>query len=292
MKVPVHITNLAVLVTALLSAPACDASNEHVFPTGSGDGDAADIDGGDDAGGDADTDADTDTDTDADTDSDTGTSTGTEDCDSILTATIRDFSVAHPDFQAFWGTLATTGIVEQQLGADGKPVYAHIGPYGDPQQTTSEANFDQWYNTVPGVNWEFPVEIPLTEDANGVWTFASAAFFPVPANQGSGAEDPQYPDNFHFTTEIHTEFEYKGGEVFTFTGDDDLWTFINDRLVIDLGGLHPALSATVVLDDVAAGLGLQIGQTYKMDVFHAERSTDESNFRIDTTIECFQTIVE
>ena len=31
-------------------------------------------------------------------------------------------------------------------------------------------------------------------------------------------------------------------------------------------------------------LGLQIGQTYPLDVFHAERHTVESNFRIDTTI--------
>ena len=31
------------------------------------------------------------------------------------------------------------------------------------------------------------------------------------------------------------------------------------------------------------------GQTYPMDIFHAERHTNESNFRIVTTIECFIT---
>jgi fibro-slime domain-containing protein len=95
------------------------------------------------------------------------------------------------------------------------------------------------------------------------------------------------PHNFHFTTEIHTRFTYRGGERFTFTGDDDLWLFINDRLAIDLGGLHPQLSATVDLDASAAALGLEAGETYPMDIFHAERHTDASNFHVETTIDCF-----
>ena len=32
-------------------------------------------------------------------------------------------------------------------------------------------------------------------------------------------------------------------------------------------------------------LGIEIGQTYPMDIFHAERHTNQSNFRIETTID-------
>ena len=86
--------------------------------------------------------------------------------------------------------------------------------------------------------------------------------------------------NFHFTTEIHTSFQYTGGETFTFTGDDDVWVYINKKLVIDIGGVHGNTSANVKLDD----LGLTPGLVYNLDVFHAERRTVGSNFRIDTTI--------
>jgi fibro-slime domain-containing protein len=202
-------------------------------------------------------------------------------CGTVLKATIRDFSFSHPDFEVYSGNTAYKGLVLPDLGPDQKPVYAHPGP--TPQTSGPEA-FAQWYNDVPGVNHTFQVDLPLTEIQPGLYQFADNTFFPI---DGLGFGNEGQPNNFAFTTEIHTQFSYNGGEVFTFIGDDDVWVFINNKLALDLGGLHPQLTDSINLDAQAASLGITPGQSYPMDIFHAERHTNESNFRIDTTIACF-----
>ena len=199
-----------------------------------------------------------------------------------LSGVIRDFQASHPDFEFIIDV--DPGIVLPDLGADGKPVYA--GQAGNPTTNGQEA-FDQWYRDTPGINIPIPLTIQLTPDASGVYSYSNPAFFPID-DQGFGNEGN--PHNYHFTFELHTTFTYKGGEVFTFTGDDDLFTFINGKLGIDLGGVHGAMSQTIDLDAQAAALGIQPGKPYPLDFFFAERHTSESNFRIDTTIGSLVTV--
>ena len=202
-------------------------------------------------------------------------------CVTALPATVRDFRAEHPDFEDFTSETGLKGLVESTLGADMKPVYAGAGATA---QTAGPGPFAQWYNNTPDINIAFAVDIPLMEVKPGLYSYENHAFFPI---DGEGWGDEGQPHNFHFTTEIHTTFDYQGGEVFTFIGDDDLWLFINGELAIDLGGVHPELTGTVDLDAQAVALGINIGGTYAMDIFHAERHTVDSNFRIDTSIQCF-----
>ena len=210
-----------------------------------------------------------------------------------LYAAVRDLKMGtitggHPDFETAPSTATPiTGIVESTLGADGKPVYANpsdaivtaAGLHG-------QTYFDQWYHDTSGVNMTYLLALKLGT-LNNIPTFAASrsngggltdsSFFPL---DGAGFGDQGQSHNFSFTTEIHTAFTYNGGETFTFKGDDDVWVFIDKKLVIDLGGRHAQLQGSVQLDT----RGLTKGQVYDLAVFHAERHTSESNFQIQTTL--------
>ncbi len=243
-----------------------------------------------------------------------------------LTALVLDFKQmnvegGHPDFE-HWKNPATAGTVASVLGSDRKPVfgggkkitkewkdaqgrpiaksvYENFPLPGDkkgatdneaPIPFTGAAQFNKWYNDVPGVNVSTGVTLKLKRQADGSYLFDDkldpvygplGGYFPID-NQLFGNSQANAAHNYHFTTEIHATFTYDAdaSQVFQFTGDDDVWVFINDQLVIDLGGMHSAKMQYLEL----ARLNLVDGKTYTLDIFHAERHTNASNFRFQTNL--------
>jgi fibro-slime domain-containing protein len=199
-----------------------------------------------------------------------------------MRARVRDFKREHPDFEHIVNGRVVTGIVSPLLGSEHKP-----SVNASTALSNGVMRFEDWYADRDGVNLPFEVDIQLRGAGDGRFVFDSSAFFPLD-DKGFGKE---YLDhNFHFTTEIHTRFTYRAGDQFTFVGDDDLWLFINGRLAIDLGGVHGREEKSVSLDQRAGELGISPGTSYPMDIFHAERHTGSSNFRIETTIACIEPV--
>jgi fibro-slime domain-containing protein len=229
--------------------------------------------------------------------------------EAAIPVTIRDFVAAcgdgsrladdqggtapfgHRDFECFNEGL-DLGMVEGDLDADGKPVRVDNG------STHSDASFAQWYRSDLDYNRPIAQEFVLPSIGGGAYQLDSTSLFPI-NDDGFVVEDCngspceiRHRDgedlgdmNFHFTTEVRFWFEYDGTEVLAFSGDDDVWVFINDRLAVDIGGVHSRESGSVDLGDsqVASDLGLAIGGTYEAVVFHAERHTTRSQYRLTLT---------
>jgi fibro-slime domain-containing protein len=83
---------------------------------------------------------------------------------------------------------------------------------------------------------------------------------------------------------MDAKFIYEPGQEFFIRGDDDIWIFINNQLVIDLGGNHMPAPGYVKLDTITKPAKLVEGQEYPIKIFFCDRRGPGSNMRIATNM--------
>lgn len=87
--------------------------------------------------------------------------------------------------------------------------------------------------------------------------------------------------NYGISMKVQAKFEYVRGQYFEFLGDDDVWVFINNKLVVDIGGVHDRRNGAVDLDT----LGLVEGKEYTFHIFYTERYKYQGNFKMRTSMD-------
>ena len=206
------------------------------------------------------------------------------------------------------------GMVERELGPNGVPVRSS----NFPKNCEITDHLDYWFlpeeiigsdgNTYTNATCR-DLELTLTDD--GFWFgqknkespekglfFLDDFEYLYTADSTGSIPNPMYDKidggatigthNYGFTMKIQAQFEYVPGQYFEFLGDDDVWVFINNKLVVDIGGQHTQIEGKVRLDTIGQNNPadkLVPGETYSFHIFYAERHKDESNFKMRTSMD-------
>ncbi|ABC33469.1 conserved hypothetical protein [Hahella chejuensis KCTC 2396] len=191
----------------------------------------------------------------------------------MLTGTIYDHVIADADFEDSISGLAT-GMVSSTLGADGLPDYIGAGGYGG---VASAASFDHWWTDSHGSK---AVSLELADIGGGLFSYSDSSFFPI---DGELAGNEGLSHNYHFAMHLKGTTTFKSTDSFSFTGDDDLWVYVDGKLMMDLGGVHGPVGSSFSGADLLA-MGLLEDVVYDLDIFFAERHTSLSNFHVTTSL--------
>jgi len=161
-------------------------------------------------------------------------------------------------------------------------------------------------------NTVIPAKLVFSHTNSGIYKFESSKFFPLVSGNPTwisetnrankvifnGTSPTVLPGqswksngskgntNYSYTMELVTDFQMGPDLTFSFRGDDDVWLFINNRLVnsVDIGGIHEKQDGSVNLNTLRTSHNLQDKSTYKMHLFYCERHSDDANILITTNI--------
>lgn len=220
-------------------------------------------------------------------------------------------SVANIAFESCSGVI--DGLVQSTLDSTRRPVLTERGK----TCFISENLFGQLFKATENVNETSCADVSLKINEANRWAYDSGlqgGFFPMESTDPAllmpgtkplpaartkrSAEGPEGwsvgPEEFgtrnqHFCMESHTAFGYMPGQQFSISGSDDIWVYIDGKLAIDLGGIHPTAKGSVELDSFEGEHGkLEAGKSYTLEIFSCNRNTKQSDLKIETSIVSYQ----
>ena len=188
------------------------------------------------------------------------------------------------------------GLVEYYLSDD----YLPIGVGGELTPNRGVTDIARWFTGVDGKSKSYPGTIELKYSSNSAeFWFTSKEFYPLDRADFSVADFVNNDGHNHlFTMNFAVPFTVllNGNESFRITADDDTFVFLDDKLIIDMGGIHEATTGKMTINEngevytsvlgedfAYSGVNLESGDGTMVRIFHADRDARDSVFEIDFT---------
>ena len=185
------------------------------------------------------------------------------------------------------------GLVGYELGEDHFPVF-NAG-----QLTTNRGLGDatRWFQTVEGKSASYLGTLGLKfEVAGSDFYFHRDEFYPMDEVKFSEGDSVNRDGHNHlFTMSFAIPFTalLNGQEQMEITADDDTFVFVGDKLVIDMGGVHDAMTGRFAIhkdgevyassgnEEMAyTGVKFNSGDSPMVRIFHADRDAADSMFSV------------
>jgi fibro-slime domain-containing protein len=177
-------------------------------------------------------------------------------------------------------------VASQWRDSGGRPIHPSLydaalgdsaGSWGgaDDGAINSVNSFRQWFRDVPGINASnaFGLEFELDE-STGHWVYDEDKHVKTNKAIIGGGSNSNF--EYSFALDLDVTYHAGDGDFIEVSGMDDMWVFIDGKLVADLGGVNHSATMFVPLDR----LGLTDGEQYEVKIFMTERIKQRQYLKI------------
>ena len=153
----------------------------------------------------------------------------------------------------------------------------------------------RWYSAVEGKSEGYAGTLGLQYNSyDAEFIYEEDNFYPLDEVEFSTGDVVNKDGHNHlFTMNFAVPFTVlaSGNERFSITADDDTFVYVDDKLVIDMGGIHHAITGEFVVQESGevyagidgenmaySGVSVKAGEGAMIRIFHADRDSKKSVF--------------
>ena len=193
----------------------------------------------------------------------------------------------------YYSSRLEQGLVDYYLNNE----YLPVAKGGNLIANRGMTDFTRWFSNVAGKSQSYMGQIRLEYDkSNALFSYKSDTFYPLDDAKFStndSVNDDSHNHLFTMSFAIPFKSTASGEEHFTIDADDDTFVFVDDKLAIDLGGIHKSMRGEFIInkkgevytsindeDYAYSGISVEPSGDSTIRVFHADRDSAESTFGV------------